>query len=90
MLKISRTTKFKKDVKRIIKSGQKDTEKLKKVITMLVNEKSLPKQYKNHLLKGNWSNYLECHIEPNWLLIYKISESTLLLARTGSHSELFD
>ncbi|MCK5809116.1 type II toxin-antitoxin system YafQ family toxin [bacterium] len=90
MLKISRTTKFKKDIKRIVKSGRKNTDKLKDLIIMLVNEESLPKKYKNHLLKGNWNNYLECHIEPDWLLIYKIVDSTLLLARTGSHSELFD
>ena len=90
MLTISRTTKFKKDVKRIVKSGQKDTVKLKDVIVTLVSEKVLPKEYKNHPLKGNWSTYIECHIEPDWLLIYKITEDTLFLARTGSHSELFD
>lgn len=51
---------------------------------------SLEVRYCNHRLTGNWSDYWECHIEPDWLLIYRITETDLILVRTGSHSDLFD
>ncbi|MGD2086190.1 MAG: type II toxin-antitoxin system YafQ family toxin [Candidatus Aminicenantes bacterium] len=91
MLKPVRATQFKKDVKRLAKSGSKDMAKLKEVITKLVNEKKLEEKYKNHPLKSNWKGFFECHIEPDWLLIYRVNEEKeeLELARTGSHSELF-
>lgn len=91
MLKPVRANQFKKDVKRLSKSGSKDMSKLKEVITLLINEEKLDPKYKNHPLKGNRKGFLECHIEPDWLLIYRINRNKkeLELARTGSHSELF-
>ncbi len=91
MLKPVRTTQFKKDVKKLAKSGSKAMSKLKEVIAKLVNEEKLDEKYKNHPLKSNWKGFLECHIEPDWLLIYRVNEDKkeLELARTGSHSELF-
>ena len=88
MLDINYTTQFKKDYKRI-KKQHNDLSKLKLVIKQLINEKELDPRYKNHQLIGNWKNHNECHIEPDWLLIYRISKKNLYLERTGSHSELF-
>ncbi|MGK7932408.1 MAG: type II toxin-antitoxin system YafQ family toxin [Microcystaceae cyanobacterium] len=79
---------FKKDVKRLKKRG-KNMEKLKTVIDTLLKNKSLAPKYKDHSLTGNWNGYRDCHIEPDWILIYKISENNLFLVRTGSHSDLF-
>ena len=91
MLKPVRTNQFKKDAKRLTRSGSNDMSKLKEVITKLINEEKLDSKYKNHPLKSNWKGFLECHIESDWLLIYRIKkkEEELELARTGSHSELF-
>ena len=84
------TTQFKKDYKQAVKRGC-DITKLKKVISMLADGEKLPQKYSDHALKGIFSGYRECHIEPDWLLIYKISEDVLVLSlyRTGSHSDLF-
>lgn len=79
---------FKKDIKRLQKRG-KNLEKLKIVIDKLLNNQTLEIKYKNHLLTGNWKGYRDCHIEPDWLLIYKITQTHLFLVRTGSHSDLF-
>ena len=54
-----------------------------------MNEESLPEKYKDHSLSGNYVNFRECHLKPDWLLIYKVDEETLYLTRLGSHSELF-
>ena len=80
--------KFEKDIKRQKKRG-KDIEKLKAVITMLIEEESLPARYKNHNLSDDYAQRQECHIEPDWLLIYRIEESKIIFERTGSHSDLF-
>lgn len=88
MLKIQYRKIFKKDVK-LAKRRGKNINKLKEIITCLVEEKPLPKEYKDHPLIGNYAGRRECHIEPNWLLIYKIQTDTLILERTGSHSDLF-
>ena len=87
---IERTTQFKKDFKLAEKQGLNISE-LEKVILMLANGESLPKEYRDHELKGKYIGHRECHIEPDWLLIYKISEQILVLSlvRTGSHSKLF-
>lgn len=79
---------FKKDIKRLQKRGQ-DMDKLKTVIEKLLANQKLEPKYKDHALTGNWNGYRDCHIEPDWLLIYKISETHLFLARSGSHSDLF-
>ena len=88
MLEINYTTQFKKDFKRIKKQNN-DLSKLKVLIEQLVNEDELHPEYKSHQLIGNWKNHTECHIESDWLLIYRISNNNLYLERTGSHSELF-
>lgn len=90
MLDIYYTSKFKKDYKQIIKQGKKTSE-LEKVLGYLQQQKKLPEKYKDHLLTGNYTGLRECHINPDWLLIYKIDQEKLILAlaRTGSHSELF-
>lgn len=79
---------FKKDIKRLQKRG-KDIDKLKDVIDKLLDQQELSVKYKDHALIGNWKGYRDCHIEPDWLLIYKITETNLFLVRTGSHSDLF-
>ncbi len=79
---------FKKDIKRLQKRA-KNMDKLKAVIDKLLNNQPLENKYKDHALIGNWKGYRDCHIEPDWLLIYKITENCLYLVRTGSHSDLF-
>ncbi len=81
-------THFKKDLKNSKKSG-KNLEKLKKVICLLENEASLPFKFHDHKLSGKYHKHRECHIEPDWLLIYKIEKNFVILERLGSHSELF-
>jgi mRNA interferase YafQ len=88
LLIINYTTQFKKDFKRI-KKQHKYLSELQVIIEELVNQNQLDPRYKDHLLTGNWKNHNECHIEPDWLLIYRISDNNLFLERTGSHSELF-
>ena len=87
---ITFSTQFKRDLKLIRKQG-KDENKLKKVIELLANGEPLPQKYKDHNLTGNYADCRECHIEPDWLLIYEIIEVDLILylTRTGSHSDLF-
>lgn len=84
--------KFKQDYKRLINSVNSEIiDELLTVIEILANGQNLPEKYKDHLLKGNWKDYRECHIKPDLLLIYKLENNdlTLTLVRTGSHSELF-
>lgn len=64
--------------------------KLRQVLLLLLDGEPLPERYKDHPLRGNWNAYRDLHIEPDWLLIYRISGEELHLARTGSHSDLFD
>lgn len=92
MLRPEFTGQFKKDYKLAVKRGC-DPDKLSEVITMLVNEQPLPEKYRDHVLVNsrNYKNMRECHIEPDWLLVYKIEQEILILKliRTGSHSDLF-
>lgn len=88
MLAIRESTAFKRDIKRL-KRGSFDFSKLTAVIMKLANKERLEDKYSDHLLSGNWAGYRECHIKPDWLLIYRIKGDELQLARTGSHSELF-
>ena len=83
------SSQFKKDVKLAIKRGYK-IELLHRIMKALENEEVLEAKYKEHYLVGNYKGYLECHIEPDWLLIYKINGNELYFARTGTHSDLFD
>ena len=84
------SSQFKKDYNMAIKRGYK-IEKLQEVIALLSLGKKLPVHNRDHSLSGKYTGYHECHIEPNWLLIYRIDKNNLelLLFRTGSHSELF-
>ncbi len=89
MLNIRYSTKFKKDYKRCSKRGY-NLKLLEDVINTLRIPEQLPSINKNHTLSGNWIGYNECHIQPDWLLIYKTEDNELLLARTGSHSDLLN
>lgn len=91
VLQPSYVRQFRKDLKKIEKSGSRDTEKLKTAISLLIAKEQLPAHYKNHLLSGKFKERHECHIEPDWLLIYKIDSKAgeIIFERTGSHSELF-
>lgn len=83
------TSKFNKDIKLIEKQG-KELKKLFEIINILACGNKLPDSYKDHKLHGDYENFRECHIEPDWLLIYKVTGSVLVLYRTGSHSNLFE
>ena len=91
MLTLKTTTKFKKDYKRMKKQG-KDMSLLGEVIDILLAENSLDEKYRDHPLSGNYVGFRECHILPDWLLIYAIDKNQLILtaSRTGTHSDLFD
>ena len=90
MLNIVPSNRFKKDLKLAAKRGC-SMKLLSQVIETLANELPLPEKNKDHALTGNYKGYRECHIEPDWLLIYQIQNDNLVLflARTGSHSDLF-
>lgn len=88
MIEIIYTTRFKKDLNRVKRRG-KDCQKLKVVIEKLVLQESLEPRYRDHALVGNYVDSRECHIEPDWLLIYRMPANQLFLERTGSHSDLF-
>ena len=90
MLTIRYDVSFKKDFKRIVKRGY-NIKLLEQVIEMLANGQTLPQKMKDHSLTGNYSDFRECHIMPDWLLIYKINNDELILylTRTGTHSDLF-
>jgi mRNA interferase YafQ len=85
---IVRATAFKKDVKRAQKRG-KDMDKLKAIILLLLDDGPLEPRHRDHPLKGDWIGYRDLHIEPDWLLLYRLSDTQLMLARTGTHSDLF-
>jgi mRNA interferase YafQ len=90
VLDLKQTSHFKKDLRRMVKRGA-DMSLLDDVILMLRERKTLPKRYEDHPLSGNWSGYRDCHIQPDWLLIYRVDDETLILTatRTGSHCDLF-
>jgi mRNA interferase YafQ len=81
-------TKFKKDLKLVTKRG-KSISKFKTVIRQLIEEKPLEPKYNDHPLKGNYVDTRECHIEPDWLLVYMIKGESITFVRTGSHADLF-
>ncbi|MBR4319993.1 MAG: type II toxin-antitoxin system YafQ family toxin [Oscillospiraceae bacterium] len=90
MYQIAYTNKMKKDVKLMKKRG-KDISKLITVLNLLAEGEKMPLQYKDHQLTGNLKDFRECHIEPDWLLIYQIHDNVLILTATatGTHSDLF-
>ena len=82
------TSQFKKDYKKV-KKQNKDLNKLKTVIELLVSGQQLEPKHSDHQLSGICKGHRDCHIEPDWILIYRISSDSLYLERTGSHSDLF-
>lgn len=88
MLDRKYTSRFKKDLK-TVKKRNLNLDLLAEVIDTLAEEKVLPENNRDHELTGNWNGHRECHIQPDWLLIYRIEDDILMLYRTGSHSDLF-
>ena len=90
MLTIKYQSAFKKDYKRIKRRGY-DTRLLEKVVGLLAEDQGLPPEYRDHALSGDYSGCRECHIAPDWLLVYEVMERDLILylMRTGTHSDLF-
>ena len=87
-MRLLTTNRFEKDLKRAIKRG-KDLDKLWKIVEQLLNNKPLEKRHRPHPLSGNYATARECHIEPDWLLIWNPEVDQLVLSRTGTHSDLF-
>lgn len=90
MLDIYYRSRFKKDYAKAVKRGC-NPKNFQTVLDLLVHQQKLPPKYCDHPLAGNYHGYRECHIQPDWLLIYKVEEKKLLLTlvRTGTHSDLF-
>ena len=89
MLPIRPASRFKRDLKRAGRQGRNLT-KLRDVLETLAIPEALPPEFRDHKLKGEWRDFRECHVEPDWLLIYSITEFELRPARVGSHAELFE
>ncbi len=83
------TTSFRKDHKRLLKSSRHDLPLLQEVVALLAHDLPLEARHRDHALSGNWAGYRECHIKPDWLLIYKLPPEELVLVRCGSHAQLF-
>jgi mRNA interferase YafQ len=88
MLQIIEMNKFTKELKLAKKRG-KNIDKLIEIVQALAKEEPLAAKHMPHPLSGQWKSFCECHIEPDWLLVYKVEEGILTLARTGTHSDLF-
>jgi mRNA interferase YafQ len=88
MLKPVYLRSFEREIAKVKKRGL-DMSKIKVLIEDLISEKPLAAKHKNHKLKGNFIGYWECHIEPDWLLVYKKDDKHIYFARTGTHSDLF-
>ena len=89
MLSPISSSQFKRDVRKSESRG-KQMDKLRTLLALLIEENPLPQTYRDHQLKGNWNGHREAHIEPDWLLIYRIDGTNIHLTRTGTHSDLFD
>lgn len=90
MLDVFATSRFKKDLKAMLRRGCKP-ELLWSIVEQLRAEQPLPEKYRDHALSGDYSGFRECHIQPDWLLVYRVEHDVLILtlARTGTHSDLF-
>ena len=88
MKRLSQTTQFGRDVKRMAKQG-KDLGKLRQVVTQLTQRIRLAAKHRDHPLSGKWKDCRDCHVEPDWILIYSTDDESLRLERTGTHSDLF-
>ena len=89
MRQVRSSTKFRRDLKRVIKRGY-DLERLEAVIDLLRTDKPLLPRHHDHALKGDWLGSRDCHIAPDWLLIYELTDDEVILQRTGTHADLFD
>jgi mRNA interferase YafQ len=89
MLTPFRTAAFKRDARRQQKRG-KDMSKLRNLLLLLIAEASLPEQYLDHPLKGSWAGYRDAHIEPDWLLIYRVVGDEIRFTRTGTHADILE
>jgi mRNA interferase YafQ len=88
MRALRRSGAFDRDVKRLARRGY-DLPRLTIAMAAIQQGEALPSSMRPHLLKGEWKGYWECHIQPDWLLIYKVTPDEVLLARTGTHADLF-
>jgi mRNA interferase YafQ len=88
MRRLKTTKRFERDLKRVKKRG-KQLDKLWFLVERLLNNQPLEARHRVHSLSGQWESFRECHIEPDWLLIWRETEETLVLVRTGTHSDLF-
>jgi mRNA interferase YafQ len=82
------TKRFEKDLKRMIRRGH-DPESIKSILRRLIDEIPLERKHRDHLLIGNFKDRRECHIEPDWLLIYRLEVNIIIFERTGTHADLF-
>ncbi len=87
-MRLFTTTRFEKDLRLTQKRG-KDIKKLWTVVEQLLSKQSLEPRYRPHRLSGDWSDSWECHVEPDWLLIWNQDDDALTLVRTGTHTDLF-
>jgi mRNA interferase YafQ len=87
MLNPNRTAQFKRDYKRMKKRGE-DVESIRTIMETLSQEAPLAPHHRDHQLSGNWKDHRECHIEPDWLLLYRIDGNEITFVRTGTHSDL--
>ena len=88
MRAVSQTTQFSRDVKKMRKRG-KDLAKLRNIVKNIACDKTLHSKHRDHALVGQWRPSRDCHVEPDWILIYTIHKNSLCLERTGTHSDLF-
>ncbi len=88
MRTVFRSTAFKRDVKRAEGRGKRMLS-LQEMLSLLLEGAPLPRKYRDHALRGDWNGYRDLHIEPDWLLIYRVQGEELQLARTGTHADLF-
>ena len=89
LLTPSYTNQFQKDLKLMLRRG-KPVEKFKDAANQLIAQSVLGARLRNHKLSGNYKDRWECHLEPDWLLIYKLSGNEIIFERTGTHSDLFE
>jgi len=89
MREIVQTSRFKSDLKKLARSGRYDVDELLDVVESLAGGKPLPDRLMDHPLAGEWRDHRDCHIRPDWLLIYRLEPDRVVLVRTGSHSELY-
>lgn len=83
------TNQFERDLRRMQRRA-KDTDRIKAAMVVLISEEPLPRRFRDHALLGNHRGRRECHIEPDWLLIYKLADDEIIFERTGTHADLFE